>query len=407
MLLWANVICAQTAWVEAVNNAIALRKQGEYSAAIAQLKPVLVLNAQRTAVHLELAVNYFKLQQYSEAQLHLDQVRLDKSLNQRSRQIAEALQAVIDKQQARLVKRHQSAHKFSANGSVGLGYDDNANIGPDDAELDIGGRFLVPEAVKTSDSYKLMTLSAGYSYRRPKPWIIQDKAIGFSWHNRISSYAKQYDDLSRYDLSYWALNSGPQLFQPGRWQLYLPLQFVSIQYGDKSLVDYWEFNPVYSVLFSAHTFSVRGGLTDKQYVQPIDQLTKDGLRYRLGLEYRVKLNNSNALRTGVDFTDNRAQALSRSYQSLRGSLQFEHSFNAMFSAYTALSYEDFSYKAVNAPLYDEARQESLMKMTVGLSATIRQHFVTNLLWRYDDKSANQALYEYDRQRLEMNIGFKY
>ncbi|NRB39864.1 MAG: DUF560 domain-containing protein [Pseudomonadales bacterium] len=410
LILMFSGLCQGALSLDAtLQKAIAARKQANFSAAIAVLKPMVEKNRQWYQGHLELAVNYYKLQQFDHAEEHISVVLTDPSLTLKSRQIAESLQSIIHSPshaQTDVKTAARSPHQFSANGSVGVGHDNNANIGPDDAELDIGGRFIVPEALKTSDDYRLLTLSGGYSYKKRRPLIFFDKAVGLQWHSRVSAYDKNFDRLSRYDLGYVVVNTGPQFYQTRRWQLYLPLQYLSIDYGNEKLVDYFEFNPVYSLLFAQHKISVRGGITDKQYANTIEQIRKDGQRYRLGVEYRYKLHSQTALKTGLDFTNNQAKAKSRAYESLKLSVRMDHDFSHLFSAYSALSYEDFKYQAANEIFPDAAREETMFKAAVGLSATYK-YFVSNLLWRYDDKSANHALYIYDRQRIELNIGFKY
>lgn len=409
LLLWPCLLWAEASLDSTLQTAMEQRKSAEYSDAVSLLLPVVEENPLWFQGHLELALNYFKLRQYAAARYHLQIVLTDDSLTLKSRDVAGRLLSLIDEAAKVSVVTQSSKriqHQWMANASIAGGYDDNANIGPDDAELDIGLRFLIPEAVKTSDSYRVLTAGAGYSYRSAKPLSIFGKGIGFSWHNRLNIYDKEYRDLQRYDLAYAAISSGLQFYQSRAWQLYLPIQYVPISYGGERLVDYVEFNPYYSLFFNAHTLSLRMGVTDKSYVRRRDT-AKNAMRYRLGLEYRYRLNAAAYVKFSVDLTQNDAELKRLSYDAYKLGMSANYDISKTFSVFAGLSQENFTYKAAEYPFYDDARDETLLKANLGVSATLNEHFISQLLWRYDDKAANHSLHVYDRQRIEWNIGLKY
>ncbi len=330
--------------------AIELRKQGQFSGAIAELKQLVDEQPHWSSGHLELAVNYFKLNNLQQAKYHIKAVIADDNLTQESRVIAESLLSLIneaneDSRSADLnAHKAVKAHVWPFSFSLGGGYDSNANIGPDDAELDVEGFSLVPDALQTSDEFLQINASMGHSYRRLKPLDWGVDGLRFSWHSRLSLYAKEYRNLERYDLSYAVINSGPQFYQAKAWQIYLPLQYLSVNYGGDKLVDYVEFNPFYSFFYGADSLSFKLGLTNKSYDQRADQLIKDGWRYRLGVNYKQAFSDRQWLRYSLDLTDNQAESDQRSYQSWRFSLAYDFEWKQDLNLFSVTSIESFSYQ---------------------------------------------------------------
>ncbi len=171
----------------------------DYEAAISTLERLLIYEQDLPRVRLELGVAYFNLGSYAVAELYLNQVLDDPDTPDEIRGRVEQYMAEIER------RTEQSTFSLVAN--LGLTYATNANLGPLDNEVTVGGQpgFIIDPSSEAQDDFGVRTFIYGsHDFDLEKP---NDD----SWLTDFSLFSLNYFEVTQGDTFYGRLRTGPRL----------------------------------------------------------------------------------------------------------------------------------------------------------------------------------------------------
>jgi hypothetical protein len=171
---------------------------GDYEAAIGALERMLYYNPNLPRVKLQLGVLYFHLRSYEMARTYFDSVLNAPDVPSDIRTEVQTYVAAVDKAAA--------INQFSVYGQFGLGYQTNANAGPNSPNVLALGQnaLLSPQFQKTPDwnAFGLVTAHDFYDFNDQR---------GDGWESDLIAYYSQQFSVTRLDLGLVELRTGPRI----------------------------------------------------------------------------------------------------------------------------------------------------------------------------------------------------
>ncbi|HEV2560425.1 MAG TPA: tetratricopeptide repeat protein [Microvirga sp.] len=171
---------------------------GDYEAAIGTLERVLFYAPDQSALQLELAGLYYRLGSYASARTYAEAAAGSRSLDEPSRSRALDLLADID--------RRLSSHQWNVYAQAGLRYQSNANAAPTSLFVRAAGEpgRLDPRFRRQSDvsAFARAVVQHVYDFENQR---------GDVWETSLSGYASRGFEVTRSDLGFLEIQTGPRL----------------------------------------------------------------------------------------------------------------------------------------------------------------------------------------------------
>jgi len=174
-------------------------KLQDYERAISTLERMLIYRQDLSRVRLELAVAYFNLGSYEVAQLYFDQVLADPELPD---DVRTRIGRYTDE-----ISRRTSRNTLSLVANVGLTYATNANLGPLDNNVIIGGTpgfILDPDSQSQPDSGIRYLIYGTHAYDLERSNVD-------AYETDFSAFGLVYGDVKSGNTFFGRVRTGPRL----------------------------------------------------------------------------------------------------------------------------------------------------------------------------------------------------
>ncbi len=208
------------------------REQGHLFSAIEDFQTVLSLQPELDRVRLELAVAYYKAQNYAAAKEQAETVLRKPGIPDSVRLSVLAFLAQLKQDQEASLKRKVWERSFS----VGLMHDSNVNAGPPGAIAQAAN--LSPTDAARSDMAATLSAGISHSYQSPTPMRLGESTAQFLWQSRANFYAKENFREHASNLEIVTLGTGPAWFVLNKWRANVNVSLDHYQYGGAPLADY-------------------------------------------------------------------------------------------------------------------------------------------------------------------------
>lgn len=383
------------------------RETGRPYSAIDTLESVLAANPTLNRARLEVAVAYYRTLNFAKARAQAQAVLDDPTTPDAVRLSVLSFIKQVELDEAAAFGK---PHKLDMNLSLGVVHDSNVNAGPDNAVLP-GGLILEPGATDKSDGGYVLQAGMSHSWLSPTPVRSGENTGRFGWNSSLGVYYKGYGQYNEYNLGVLTAATGPALIMGKNWRGNISFQADRLTLGDEKLALYTSVSPSSTWrLASGHEFTADGQLAYRNFARPEDQ-GRDSHYSSLGFSYGGLFNNNRlTLQAGVRTFDEDAQEARYSnngYEVFFGGRQNVWTGGDLFAR---ASWRHSGYDDVE-PFYGIARREDEKRLELGAS----QQFNTGWLDKWQgaatftiiQNKANLALYEYDRNILQITLGRSY
>ncbi|WP_157729819.1 tetratricopeptide repeat protein [Bacterioplanes sanyensis] len=375
-----------------LQHGIQLRQQGQLQQSIDVLSKALQQNPQQLRLKLELAVSYLQLGEFDQAQQWAASVLHAEQVPDQVRANIERFLAGVERQRQGYSQAHwlQRAQLFA-------GHDDNATIGPDDAELDIGQ--LSGESIKNADDFAGLQYDLTYlSNRIPS---------ASRYYAGFSLYDKRYQDISDSNLSFANLRAGGQWPLTSSIQGHASIGLSHIYLGNDALANYsyltlsgrWQAS-------TDHRVSLRLEANPRRYLSDTDD-DRQGTRYSQMAGYQYQLGKAE-LAIAANLRQARLSGDSERYGEQEWSLQWTQPWTMFEQQWhwrwrSAISQRDYQHTDTR---YGLKRQDDGIAHQLELQWQWRQGWQLALSHQYHDRDSNQDIYQYQRQLTQLSLQYR-
>lgn len=373
-----------------------------YSAA-ETLESLLQANPALNRARLELAVTYYRIDEFAKARAQAQQVLDDPKTPDNVRLSVQSFLTQLELDEKRLFGQ---PHKFEFSGVAGLVFDSNVTAGPTSTLLPNG--FTLDASGKPKSDWGV-DLQAGvtHTWQSPSPVRLGETSTRFNWTTSGSVYHRGYDQEKAYNLGVVTLATGPGLIARNGMRGNLNMQLDHITLGGENLANYWSISPSVALPVAQGEFGLDYQYINRQYHREIDQ-GRDGHYRSIGLSYgHLSFNNRVAIQGGVRFSveEDRDDRFSNNSS--------EPFIGAHWQAwnggdlYGRLSHRHSIFKAPEA-LFDLIRHENENRVELGANHRFQGGWLDKWQWAnsvtYIRNAANISLYDYRRTLFVTTLG---
>jgi tetratricopeptide (TPR) repeat protein len=206
------------------------RESGDLTAAIEAFQTVLSNQPMLHRARLEMAVAYYKDQNFQEAYQQAQQVLDDPKTppNVRVTILAFLAQVKSDAEKACKVE-----HSWRFPVSVSYLYDTNTNAGPDADTIGHSNLNAISEG--KADSGTVISAGINHTLQTTRRLNMGQQEAVLLWQSGLNLYQRNYFNEHADDLNVYSLYTGPTLISRAHWRANLTGQVDYIEYGDKEL----------------------------------------------------------------------------------------------------------------------------------------------------------------------------
>jgi tetratricopeptide (TPR) repeat protein len=381
--------------------ALTLRESGDLYAAIDNLEEILNTQPSLHRARLELAVSYYRADEHDKA-IELAQAVLDDP--ETAGEVVTVVSIFLSQVEELKEVQNTQRNRWIGSVSLGIGYDDNVNVGPSDEEFNIRGSIftLNSDSAPKEDFFTSLSANIDHSYSIPGTFRIGNRPVKGSWNSSLGVSRRNYDDEKDRSLDIITASTGFALQSRSQWRTSLNLQLDQIRLDEESLVLFSSLNPSFTYNnLSGSEYTVRGGLAYRDYNQSADK-ERNGKRVSIGGDFVHRYSNSFLLQTGITFLDQDAKAENQKNKAVDGyiSLLTPAWTNGQF--FSRASYRVTKYDGQVA-VFDESRKDREQRYTIGLL----HNFAADLqmrgsITRTDTKSSIES-FEFDRSEFSIDL----
>jgi len=421
----ANAIVSITS-SEMLKEAIVLRESGESREAIKILESLIVQFKSHKRIHLELLVNYIKLEQVNNAKasiLKLESLTLSKQEKKNISILKTRVKKLERKSETKLARQVRK-HKFSTQTTVFAGIDEfTSSLSlydffdfEDIDELgvidDYDNNYLEErnDDVDEKDkiSYSAFQAKLSHNYISGKAFNFLSIQSTFNWKNNITLYQKSGNETQAERYNQYKVDSNYQIFRKDKWLFGFRLRARSHSIDGKNLLT--EKGAQLSLSFPMNEGArIKLGIErrEKSFTQSIDALNADVLTP--WIEYSMKFYGHYKAYVGSRYRKNNAKDEFNSYNNLNyyASLRYYHS--NQLSAYLTWNDNELNFD-IDDPNIVNWGQEDKSSIALGVkyqfnksfSAGIKLHSVTKNLLLYDVEKTTEKW-----KRIETFISYRF
>lgn len=378
---------------------------GQLRTAREALSGIVSTNPSLHRARLELARAYYLSYDYAAARRQVQQVLDDPNTPPSVRTTLLAFMAQINEDEKRFAERHH----WTPSIYLGLMYDTNVNVGPNEDVIDIGGIpfLLSADSEKRSDPAFVVTPALTHTYNPGKRFELGEHSGFFLWQTQGNAYYRRYFDEGDFDLGVFTLRTGPAWVVPQHWRASIGLQGDYLTLGDSRLALFGSVNPTITWQIGDNTeFSLDGVVTRRHYNRKEDE-GRDGW-YQAGAASLGRYFNDRKLSVqgGIGYarldTDEDRFGYDGPFGFVGGAVQAWKN----GSVYGRFGYYKNDYDGPE-PVFDEARNEDEYRTTVGFQHDIKSGPLTQWAlvgnWIHTKNDSNVEIFEYDRDQVNMGL----
>jgi tetratricopeptide (TPR) repeat protein len=294
----------------------------------------------------------------------------------------------------RRVKKWQFSGRVDA-----IGFrDDNVNVGPDSATINISpiifgsmsiSNLTVQQASMPADASGYAGSVYGgavYDCGDPGKW---------TWGANATYYQNWMSDRSQNEVLYYQIGVGPR-YGAGSSYYEIPIKTAHISYGGNSLVNMYGIYPGYMYVYGPSgdwRFGTLATLENRDYATLDD---RDGVymsaseivRYYFGPERHSVL-------MGFALCHDNTSAGAYEYTGTEWQFGLEYKFGWKVTGYGSLRYTTSKY-AEREVLAPADRNDTQRQFTIGLNKMITSRWGVDVNYQKTDNTSTFAIYQYDR-----------
>jgi hypothetical protein len=368
------------------------------------LDAILTANPSMHRARLELARAHYLSMDYAAARKQAQQVLDDPNTPPSVRTTVLAFMAQIDADEKKLAIRHT----WTPSIYLGLMYDTNVNVGPNQDVIQIGGTQF---AVTRSQEDLAFVINPGlaHSYNPGKRFQAGEHAGYFLWQSSVNTYFRAYFDEHDFNLGLLTLRTGPAWVVPRRWRAAIGLQADQIWLGDGRLALFTSLNPSINWQIGDTTeFGLEGVLTRRDYNKDQDG-EREGWYQWAGVNLgRYFFDKKLAIKGGAGYhrfdTDDDAERFASEGPDLfLGGVAQAWQNGTVFAR---AGYRNYDFKGLE-PGFPNPRDEDEWRYTAGF----QHNFTSGVLdkwaltgnWTHTDNDSNVPIYDYSRNQVSLGL----
>gem|GEM_PF-6764909 len=367
---------------------------------IIKLETQLKQNPQLLSLHLQLADLYYQHQNYKQALEHIRQLLQHNAIPAQVRQNAEKF-----KQRLHTQLHTATANKTQIKHSLKFytGYDNNANAGSEDLQIDAG--ILPNELLSRADQFSGFIYDLNYQQQDVQPLIPLSLQGKWEMDAQLTLLNKTYHTEDSSNLNILRLNSGLHFNNQINWKAGLKLEWDYIEIDNQHIAAYTLFSPRFTYQLEKHFISINPKFIYRDF-KPSSLDNQSGWQQQLALYDTLAISPQTRLRLGVSITERDMQQDYNRYTSTQLSLNISHYFSPRLQMKWQTTYEKFQYQAVE-PLYADKREDRFLISQLIFNYQYQKNIGFALKYGYQKRRSNHQLHEYQRSQILTEINFKF
>lgn len=383
-----------------IQSAIDERDKGHLVRAIDLLERGLKENPDNLRMKIELASCYFFVKDYSKATTLAKEVSASNTLPPVVRR---NVISFLDKVENAVKSSQDTSYSLRHSLNVIAGHDSNANIAPEDTQIDIGE--LPSSLIEKEDEFY------GYSYSLSQLKQIQltPKAPNetrslLQFHKGFNVYKKKYNEINNSDLLFVNGTFGTKYLSNGNWFAKAKASLTYVGLGNEGLLDYYHLATQVGYLYGTSELSFKLDADYRDYHDLLNEgRTGNSIRptliYTYNLSHDIKVN----MKVGSRYSDLKDDSFSYSSDRYEVSTQFKLPLNATLSFgshYSKSKYDDIQR------FYSNKRKDETFRHHIKIDyPNFFRGIDSQLSYTYVDRRSNNDLNAYKRSVWLMT--FKY
>ena len=381
--------------------------QNKLRTARERLTSLLATNPSLSRARLELARVYYLSEDYPKAREEAQRVADDPNTPPAVRATVLAFLAQIDADQ----KKNTARNTWTPSIYAGLMYDSNVNVGPSRDIIDINGSpaLVLPESQEKDDFGMVISPGIAHTWNPGRRFDAGEQQGYFLWQSQANAYYRAYADESDYNLGILTLRTGPAWVVSGRWRAGIALQGDQIFLGGSNLAWFTTLNPNITWDLSSNTeLSLDGIATDRRY-HDNDEDGRDGvyLSANAVITHYFR-NHAIGVQGGIGYADFNADDDRFGYKTPDLMLGVIVDAWQGGSVYARVNYRNYEFDGPEpAPFAPTVRDEDEIRLALGFQHEFRSDALQNWVllgsWVHTNNDSNVAIYEYDRDVVNLGL----
>jgi hypothetical protein len=413
LLLIPSLSAAQVSDVALLKKAISLRQTSNNQQAIEILTELKIQHNDHKRINIELAINYIKLNQYTQAKNILDYLY---NLPLSPKELKK-LQTLQKKLKSKATKKITSAHSYALEAIIysgvdsvssqfpiyeysdGIDWQDGYEVDNLDEDLFVNRKGIIE---KQTDNYSAQNIKAYYRYAPKKKFKLFGQNSFFIWSNNLSLYQQQKKSKNKYGQV--KFDSNFSLLQSNKWFFDLRLRMRSHFSDNDKILDDQGIQVSISYPINNNRLKVGLELRKKSFNELNQQ--NDATISTPWLEYTVKLAKQFKLSFGSQYRQKNAFDVFNSYKNINIYSRLNYIATSNFNAYLSLNYNQLHYKIDDPQLVawsDEVRKS----INFGSKYQLNKHFNIGLNSYLINNQADKDNGENEWFRVEAFIGYRF
>lgn len=399
-LSWGKTL-APTLPQSLIAEALVERQLGNVERSIQILHSGLELHPENLRIKLELASSYFANQEYDDARKLAQEVAGQGDIPDVVRNNIKQFLAMIEQRQpdarSKTITRHM-LNLFS-------GYDSNANIAPEDQQIDIGE--LTQDSIQQSDQF----YGLQYDYSRFTPVTLSQPDIGesFYYHSGISLYYKDYQDVDSSDIYFINARAGVRYKLSNDWNLQGKVSVTHIGLDEQALVNYYDLSALLAYRFDHSTLSFALESSHKEYSYSEDS-DRQGYHISPGLRYKVMLPKQASFNVDVKHTAANLSSNQHAYDAYEYKAILALPFNVYkqpMSLEIMTGRNHSHYRGIETH-YTDKRHDTTEKYSLKISAhQLYRQLNMELSYNWLERQSNHEIHQYQRELVTLSLKYPF
>ncbi|BAZ94971.1 uncharacterized protein FOKN1_2601 [Thiohalobacter thiocyanaticus] len=350
---------------------------------------------------LELAVAYYRMLDYQQAEELARQVLEDPATPPQVRVTITAFLAQVAADRARFNRRHT----WRASLAFGAMHDSNVNVGPS-SELLADNIRLLPGATERSNNALFLQPGLSHTYNPGVRLDLGEQVASLLWQSQLSLYHREYHDEDDFNLGVTTFSTGPALVVLQRWRAGLNLTLDHIRLGGDDLALFSTLQPYVTWQFDGGEFTLDAAWSHRRYEQAIDA-DREGDYAAFGATLaRFFLNRRLSLQAGLHYLDFDADAPRWTYDGPEFMLAAAYRAWPRGRLYARAVQRNLDYDGTFPP-FGEARDERERRLVLGFTHRFARGWLDD--WRMTGEynrvlnRSNVGLFEYSRSQVSLTF----
>lgn len=368
------------------------------------LDDIVTSNPSMHRARLELARAQYLSMDYASARREAQRVLDDPNTPPSVRTTVLAFLAQIDEDEKNFGIRHQ----WTPSIYLGLMYDTNVNVGPNQDVVEIGGtRFAVDD--EKSDLAAVINPGITHTYNPGKRFQWGEHSGYLLWQSALSGYYRRYFDEDDFNLGVLTARTGPIWVVPRHWRASIGLQADQIWLGDDRLALFASLNPAITwQIGSATEFGLEGVLTRRTYNRDRDSVREGWYKWAGATLGHYFFGKKLAVKGGAGYawfdTDDNAERFAYEGPDIYLGAVAQTWTNG--SVFARVGYRNFDFQG-DEPGFGRERDDDEYRYTLGFqhnigSGVLRKWALTGS-WVHTDNQSNVPIYDYDRDQFSLGL----